>query len=94
MNHLEMQADRVYALQADNDPIAPEKCIPYKRLQENPNCTLVVTPGGGHLGWVSGPGVFFGPPWTNEAVAEWMTHADDLLQTTRSSQMDGLPVKA
>ncbi|KAK9851534.1 hypothetical protein WJX84_003856 [Apatococcus fuscideae] len=37
-------------IQADNDPIAPERCIPYEALQRNSNCSLVVTPGGGHLG--------------------------------------------
>ena len=71
-------------MQADNDPIAPEKCIPYKALQDNPNCTLVVTPGGGHLGWVSGPGVFFGAPWTNDAVAEWLAGAVSLLQKNQT----------
>ncbi|KAK9862037.1 hypothetical protein WJX84_009827 [Apatococcus fuscideae] len=46
-------------IQADNDPIAPEACIPYAALRENPNCSLVVTPGGGHLGWVNKIPVMF-----------------------------------
>ena len=31
-----------------------EGAIPYDALAENPNCTLVTTPGGGHLGWAAG----------------------------------------
>ena len=37
-----------------------EEAIPYKKLEENENCILLVTPAGGHLGWVSGPGAPFG----------------------------------
>ena len=43
------------ACQAEDDPIAPAHAIPYAALEANPNCTLVVTPGGGHLGWGAGP---------------------------------------
>ncbi len=46
--------------QAANDPIAPAKAIPRQAMQDNPNCILVVTPCGGHLGWVSGPGAPLG----------------------------------
>ena len=78
----------VLLAQADNDPIAPERCIPYDALRQNPNCSLVVTPGGGHLGWVSGPGAFLGAPWTNDAVAEWLAGAVQLLQEP-ALQTDG-----
>ena len=40
--------------QAADDPIAPHDAIPYEALAQNPNCLLVVTPTGGHLGWCSG----------------------------------------
>ncbi len=40
--------------QAEDDPIAVEPAIPYEALAQNPNCTLVTTPGGGHLGWAAG----------------------------------------
>jgi predicted alpha/beta-fold hydrolase len=43
-------------IQAADDPIAPEEAIPYAAIQQNPNCTLVVTPCGGHLGWAAGRG--------------------------------------
>ncbi len=46
--------------QAANDPIAPAKAIPRQAMQDNPDCILVVTPCGGHLGWVSGPGAPLG----------------------------------
>ena len=42
--------------QAEDDPIAVEPAIPYDALAQNPNCTLVTTPGGGHLGWAAGTG--------------------------------------
>ena len=41
-------------LQAADDPIAPKEAIPFKALADNPNCVLVLTPTGGHLGWCSG----------------------------------------
>ena len=49
-------------LQAADDPIAPENAIPYDALGANPKCTLVVTPGGGHLGWAAGVDGPFGMP--------------------------------
>ena len=47
-------------LQAENDPIAPCRAIPFEALAKNPNTTLVTTPAGGHLGWVAGRGAPFG----------------------------------
>ncbi|KAL0923677.1 hypothetical protein M5K25_007743 [Dendrobium thyrsiflorum] len=41
-------------IQAANDPIAPSRGIPREEIKENPNCLLIVTPKGGHLGWVAG----------------------------------------
>ncbi|WIA42853.1 hypothetical protein OEZ86_008779 [Tetradesmus obliquus] len=43
-------------IQAADDPIAPAAAIPYTALAANPNCVLVVTPTGGHLGWAAAPG--------------------------------------
>ena len=42
-------------IQAADDPIAPVAAIPFEAIQANPQCLLVVTPSGGHLGWCSGP---------------------------------------
>ena len=47
-------------MQAANDPIAPAKAIPKQAMHDNPDCILVITPFGGHLGWVSGPGAPLG----------------------------------
>lgn len=58
-------------ISALDDPIAPREAIPYKAIAENPNCMLVTTPCGGHLGWVAGPGAPFGHPWSDEAMMEW-----------------------
>ena len=75
-------------VQAANDPIAPAKAIPRQALRDNPNCILVVTPYGGHLGWVSGPGAPLGAPWSTQAVVEWMTSVQlELLRTGRSKRM-------
>lgn len=60
-------------IQAENDPIAPAVAIPYDEIQRNPKCALVVTPTGGHLGWMSGKDGPFGAPWTDEVVLEFMT---------------------
>jgi hypothetical protein len=66
-------------IQALDDPIAPKEAIPYEALKSNPNCVLVTTPCGGHLGWASGPGAPFGSPWTDAAVMEWLGAAHDEL---------------
>nr|ABK26924.1 unknown [Picea sitchensis] len=59
-------------IQAANDPIAPSRGIPWEDIKENPNCLLVVTPNGGHLGWVAGDDVPFGAPWTDPLVMEYL----------------------
>lgn len=40
-------------------------------LQANPNTFLVVTPGGGHLGWIAGEEAPLGAPWTDPLVMEF-----------------------
>lgn len=40
--------------------------------QANPNCLLVVTPYGGHLGWVAGPEAPFGCPWTDPLAMQYL----------------------
>lgn len=59
-------------IQAANDPIAPSRGIPLEDIKENPNCLLVVTPNGGHLGWVAGDDAPFGAPWTDPLVMEYL----------------------
>ncbi|XP_052210384.1 embryogenesis-associated protein EMB8 isoform X2 [Diospyros lotus] len=61
-------------IQAENDPIAPSRGIPRKDIVENPNCLLIVTPKGGHLGWVAGPQAPRGAPWTDSVVMDFLEH--------------------
>ncbi|XVF12876.1 hypothetical protein REPUB_Repub08aG0157700 [Reevesia pubescens] len=63
-------------IQAANDPIAPSRAIPREDIQENPNCMLVVTPKGGHLGWVAGAKAPLGAPWTDPVVMDFLEHLE------------------
>ena len=45
-------------------------------VQDNPNCMLIVTPKGGHLGWVAGAGAPLGTPWTDPVVMEFLEHLE------------------
>eukprot|EP00210_Caulerpa_lentillifera_P007681 g7332.t1 len=40
-------------IQAEDDPIAVDRAIPKDAIHSNEHCTLVLTPHGGHLGWVT-----------------------------------------
>ncbi|XP_010426624.1 PREDICTED: embryogenesis-associated protein EMB8-like [Camelina sativa] len=59
-------------IQAANDPIAPERGIPRDDIKANPNCMLIVTPRGGHLGWVAGEEAPNGAPWTDPVVMQFL----------------------
>ncbi|KAI3453321.1 hypothetical protein Pfo_009984 [Paulownia fortunei] len=63
-------------IQAENDPIAPSRGIPREDIQKNPNCMLIVTPKGGHLGWVAGGGAPLGAPWTDPIVMDFLEHLE------------------
>ena len=52
-------------------------------LQENHHCFLVVTPAGGHLGWVAGSDAPFGAPWTDPLVMDYL----DILERSAKSNM-------
>ncbi|CAA7399800.1 unnamed protein product [Spirodela intermedia] len=59
-------------IQAANDPIAPSRGIPRDEIQANPHCLLIVTPQGGHLGWLAGSEAPFGAPWTDTVVMDFL----------------------
>ncbi|PKA64194.1 Embryogenesis-associated protein EMB8 [Apostasia shenzhenica] len=59
-------------IQAANDPIAPSRGIPREEIKKNHNCLLIVTPKGGHLGWIGGEEAPFGAPWTDGVVMEFL----------------------
>ncbi|GAY64784.1 hypothetical protein CUMW_236150 [Citrus unshiu] len=61
---------------AQNDPIAPSRGIPREDIKANPNCLLILTPKGGHLGWVAGPEAPFGSPWTDPVVMDFLEHLE------------------
>ncbi|XP_010100196.2 embryogenesis-associated protein EMB8 [Morus notabilis] len=63
-------------IQAANDPIAPNRGIPREDIKENPNCLLIVTPEGGHLGWVAGDQAPIGAPWTDPVVIDFLEHLE------------------
>ncbi|XP_039141968.1 embryogenesis-associated protein EMB8 [Dioscorea cayenensis subsp. rotundata] len=63
-------------IQAANDPFAPSRGIPREEIKDNPYCLLIVTPQGGHLGWVAGDEAPFGAPWTDEVVMEFLGHLE------------------
>lgn len=46
-------------------------------LQGNPNCLLIVTPKGGHLGWVAGDEAPRGAPWTDPLVMDFLQNLEN-----------------
>eukprot|EP00252_Welwitschia_mirabilis_P014776 TRINITY_DN3276_c0_g1_i2.p1 TRINITY_DN3276_c0_g1~~TRINITY_DN3276_c0_g1_i2.p1 ORF type:complete len:403 (+),score=42.59 TRINITY_DN3276_c0_g1_i2:235-1443(+) len=74
-------------IQAENDPIAPYRATPQEEIKENANCLLVVTPYGGHLGWVAGNEAPFGAPWTDPLVMEFF----EVLEQGLGTSMAKLP---
>ncbi|XVF03870.1 hypothetical protein REPUB_Repub05bG0030200 [Reevesia pubescens] len=61
-------------IQAANDPVAPIEGTPKEDIKGNPNCMLIVTPQGGHLGWVAGDEAPFGAPWTDNVVIDFLEY--------------------
>ncbi len=66
-------------VQAADDPIAVDAAVPRAAAAANPNVAMIVTPSGGHLGWMAaaGDGVHTagggatGAPWPYEGVLQW-----------------------
>jgi predicted alpha/beta-fold hydrolase len=57
-------------LNALDDPIVPDKVIPYSQLAANPHIILATTKSGGHLGWYQNR--FFPRRWFAPPVAEFL----------------------
>ncbi|KAK1382268.1 Embryogenesis-associated protein EMB8 [Heracleum sosnowskyi] len=72
-------------IQAENDPIAPSRGIPYEDIKGNPNCLLIVTPKGGHLGWVAGEEAPRGAPWTDPLVMDFLQNLESNARSHTSS---------
>lgn len=71
-------------IQAEDDPIAPISGTPFADIEANPNCLLVVTPFGGHLGWVAGPEAPRGAPWTDPYILAFFQALEAMSPTTAS----------
>lgn len=53
----------VLGVNAEDDPIAPKECLPYREVTANPYLVLCTTDMGGHLSWFeSGGGRWFVKP--------------------------------
>ncbi|CAH1415363.1 unnamed protein product [Lactuca virosa] len=76
-------AKPLLCIQAENDPIAPARGIPRQAIKENSKCMLIVTPQGGHLGWIGGDEAPFGAPWTDPIVMDFLQY----LERTKSTSV-------
>lgn len=66
-------------------------CLVNYGFQENPHCLLIVTPKGGHLGWVAGDEAPLGAPWTDTVVMEYLEHLEkQKTESTSCIQPDGV----
>ncbi|KAK9053084.1 hypothetical protein SSX86_029714 [Deinandra increscens subsp. villosa] len=84
-NYIKYVRTPLLCIQAKNDPIAPDRAIPREDIKENPNCLLIVTPKGGHLGWVAGENAPQGCPWTDPMVMDFLQH----LENEKSGALQG-----
>ncbi|MFS8029737.1 putative alcohol O-acetyltransferase [Helianthus anomalus] len=80
-NSIQHVCKPLLCIQAENDPIAPARAIPREAINANSNCMLIVTPEGGHLGWVAGDDAPFGCPWTDPVVMDFLEY----LEKTKSN---------
>ena len=58
-------------------PHPPYSLVNYPLAQNNPQTLLVVTPYGGHIGWIAGKEAPFGRPWTDELVMEYLIAVEE-----------------
>lgn len=79
-------------IQAANDPISPARAIPREEIEANRNCLLIVTPKGGHLGWVAGADAPLGGPWTDPVVMDFLEHLERGTHKTVESSTGPLTV--
>jgi predicted alpha/beta-fold hydrolase len=57
---------------AEDDPFLPASVLPRVRAAASPRVTLVTTPRGGHVGFVSRSGVRY---WAEELAADWFARS-------------------
>ena len=71
-------------LQSRDDPFLPAAALPLSAIEANPFLTLVLTDGGGHVGFLEG-----GPPWNpafwvEEQSASFLAHRHQSASSTNS----------
>lgn len=54
---------------------------------------LIVTPKGGHLGWVAGAEAPLGAPWTDPVVMDFLEHLERGSSKTAGPSCDSEPVQ-
>ncbi len=67
-NYLSSIQIPVLLIHAENDPFFPKKDLPFETIKSNPKLKLILTPDGGHLGFVSGRTPFAPRKWLEETV--------------------------
>lgn len=58
-------------------------------FQANSNCLLLVTPKGGHLGWVAGAEAPIGAPWTDPVVMDFLEHLEQASSIVPTGDQQG-----
>ena len=56
-------------------PLALDEAVPREAIAGNAHAALVVTPSGGHLGWMGSEGGIRGAPWPYAGAVEWLVAA-------------------
>lgn len=61
-------------LQSDDDPFLPRQALPRTAVQANPKLLAAFTSGGGHVGFVDGPGPWRAGFWAEREAARYLQH--------------------
>ncbi|KAI4109879.1 MAG: hypothetical protein LQ345_007054 [Seirophora villosa] len=73
----------LFAIHAQNDPIAVAEAIPYQEFQQNPYAVLCMTSSGGHLGWFESPLSGGSGRWFAKTTAQFFKTVAGTLDLTR-----------
>ena len=75
-------------IQAEDDPIAPDRAVPYEAIRESPHAILAVSKAGGHLGWcvrdAPGGSSCRSAPWPDDICVEWLAFQRSRVQSKRA----------
>lgn len=61
-------------LQSDDDPFLPRDALPTGAVERNPHLLAAFTAGGGHVGFVEGPGPWRPTFWAEREAARYLQH--------------------